>query len=43
MDHTENITGGDIQENDIHKDEQSRMYKQKTERNNNNKTSLTNL
>ena len=43
MDHTENIVGSDIKENDIHKEEISRTYKQKTERNKNNKTSFTNL
>lgn len=43
MDHTKDIAPGDIKGDDIHKKEQSLHYKQKTERNKNNKTSFTNL
>jgi len=43
IDQTKNITNGDIQDNDIHNEAQKSVYKQKTERNNKNKTSLTNL
>ena len=43
MDHTKDIAPGDIKGDDIHMKEQSLHYKQKTERNKNNKTSFTNL
>ena len=43
MDHSKDIASGDMKMNDIHNNQQSLHYKQKTERNKNNKTSFTNL